>query len=95
MHKEVGTEGRYKDKEGTVTTKDDSGMEDGIEMEYTALTEEGEEVSLLELGATRMMTQEVDPGDRIIVYSHNMYNRIIRLAMIWNLVQLWLEGAQF
>ena len=46
------------------------------------------------LEATGFLTQDVDPGGTILVDTHNGFNKLIRLAMIWTVRHCCPSGAR-
>ena len=51
--------------------------------------------SLLELEATGILTQEVNPGDKMLVDDRNGFNYMRRLAMLLTMLKCWTAGARF
>ena len=53
------------------------------------------EATLVELGATGLMTQESKPGRTMVFDACNGFNELIRLAMLWTVWHHCLEGERF
>ena len=53
------------------------------------------EATLVELGATGLMTQESKPGRTMVFDACNGFNELIRLAMLWTVWHHCLAGGRF
>ena len=50
---------------------------------------------ILELEATGLLTQDSEPGVTTLVYSHNGFNDLIRLAILLTVRHRWPSGERF
>ena len=51
--------------------------------------------SLLELKSTGLLNQDADTGETTLVYAHNGFNELSRLAMLWTVRHRCPEWARF
>ena len=49
----------------------------------------------LALKATELLTQDANPGGTTLVDFRNVFNKLIRLAMLWTLCHRWTAGDRF
>ena len=57
--------------------------------------EEEGEVTERALGALELLTQEAEPSGTTLVDARNGFNKLSRLAMLWNARHRWPSGARF
>ena len=50
---------------------------------------------MMALEATWLLTQDADPGGTTLVDSHNDFNELTHLAMLWMVRHSWLTGTRF
>ena len=66
-----------------------------IEVEEEGEGGEGGDGTIRALEAIEFLTQEAYPSRTTLVDACNGFNKLIRLAMLWNERNLWLLGARF
>ena len=47
------------------------------------------------LGALELLTQEAEPSRTTLIDARNGFNKLSRLAILWNVWHRWLVGARF
>ena len=56
--------------------------------------EEGVEDTQMALGALEFLTQDADLSGTMLVDSHNGFNKLSRLAMLWTVRHIWPAGVR-
>ena len=70
-------------------------MEIEVEGGNVVEVEEGGVVNLRALGTLELLTQDEEPSRTTLVDSHNGFNKLILLEMLWTVQSNWPAGARF
>ena len=66
-----------------------------MEVEEPGKVEEGGDGTQRSLGSLEFLTQDTEPSGTTLVDTHNGFNKLSRLEMLWTVRHHWPSGARF